>query len=97
MFDLDHFKKINDTFGHAGGDAALQFVAKLFATRLRKIDTFGRYGGEEFVIILPKTKLDNAVKIAEKLKTLFVDTCFTVTSYAFSKLKVFPRLISVGK
>lgn len=81
MFDLDHFKKINDLFGHAGGDAALQFVSKLFATKLRKIDTFGRWGGEEFVIILPKTKLDDAVKIAEKLKTLLFSSAMQLKNH----------------
>lgn len=63
MLDLDHFKQINDTYGHAAGDQVIRAIAHLLRQRLRKSDLIGRYGGEEFVIILP----DTSSEIAEKL------------------------------
>jgi len=57
MLDLDHFKKVNDTFGHLTGDQVLQTVAEICCSNLRAIDIIGRYGGEEFVILLPETPL----------------------------------------
>ncbi len=68
MFDLDHFKKINDNFGHSVGDIVLQEVCKVVTSVVRKCDYLTRYGGEEFVLVLPKTKLVNAVDLAEKLR-----------------------------
>ena len=65
MLDLDHFKKINDTYGHAAGDQVIRAMAHLLRQRLRKSDIIGRYGGEEFVIILP----DTSSEIAENLMT----------------------------
>ncbi|WP_151671867.1 diguanylate cyclase [Nitrincola schmidtii] len=65
MLDLDHFKKINDTYGHAAGDQVIRAMAHLLRQRLRKSDIIGRYGGEEFVIILP----DTGSEIAEHLMT----------------------------
>jgi diguanylate cyclase (GGDEF)-like protein len=57
MLDIDHFKNINDTYGHLVGDQVLQAVAKICRSGLRSIDIIGRYGGEEFVILLPETPL----------------------------------------
>lgn len=68
MIDIDHFKHINDQYGHAAGDAVLVEVARLLASQLRKQDTVGRYGGEEFCILLPATDEDGAVALAEKLR-----------------------------
>lgn len=68
MFDLDHFKKINDNFGHAMGDVVLRRVAETVKRRIRKTDYFARWGGEEFIILLPETSVNNAVKVAEELR-----------------------------
>lgn len=70
VLDLDHFKKINDTYGHLGGDAVLRGLGMLLRTHLRETDIAGRYGGEEFVIVLPETGLDAAKKVAEYLRVL---------------------------
>lgn len=69
MFDIDHFKKVNDTYGHSAGDNVLKSLTKLVSANIRKIDVFARWGGEEFVIQAPGTSLDDAKKLAEKLRT----------------------------
>ena len=74
MFDIDYFKKINDEFGHAGGDVALQHVAKLLQHALRISDLSCRFGGEEFAILLPNTNLEEASIVAEKIKNLIAAT-----------------------
>ncbi len=68
MLDLDHFKKINDTFGHKTGDEVLVRVAGLIRRMLRKEDVAGRYGGEEFMLILPNTERQAAFTAAEKIR-----------------------------
>lgn len=68
LMDLDHFHKLNNTYGHLAGDFILRNVTSLISRNLRKEDYFGRYGGEEFAIILPEIKLDNAMILAEKLR-----------------------------
>jgi two-component system, cell cycle response regulator len=68
MADVDHFKAINDLHGHAVGDAALQQVAKRIQSSLRNSDSVGRYGGEEFLIILPHTDLNGARDIGERVR-----------------------------
>jgi len=67
-FDLDHFKEINDTYGHDAGDNVLQQVVSCSQSVVRKIDIFSRIGGEEFLIILPETPLPIAVQVAERLR-----------------------------
>jgi diguanylate cyclase (GGDEF)-like protein len=74
MIDIDHFKKINDTYGHPQGDIILRSIASMFEKVIRKSDTPARYGGEEFVIILPETDLKGAVIIAERLRKLVEDS-----------------------
>lgn len=68
MLDLDHFKRINDALGHAAGDAVLRHVAALMRDELRRIDTAGRIGGEEFAILLPGANPDEAKILAERLR-----------------------------
>ena len=68
MTDLDHFKRINDTLGHARGDDAIQLAAKAATASLRKSDVIGRYGGEEFGIVLPATDAESALIIAERIR-----------------------------
>jgi diguanylate cyclase len=70
MFDLDKFKHVNDTYGHLGGDLVLKKVAALVKQSLRQSDVAGRYGGEEFGIILPGTDKEGALVVAEKLRRL---------------------------
>ncbi len=68
MTDIDHFKKINDTYGHANGDIVLKSLADFFLKRLRGYDTVSRFGGEEFLFCLPNTTLSAARKIVERLR-----------------------------
>ena len=70
FIDIDRFKPINDTYGHNSGDAVLRQVASLVADSIRASDTFGRYGGEEFMLILPETTPEDAVALAEELRAL---------------------------
>lgn len=66
--DIDHFKAINDSFGHAAGDIVLKGVAESLKGRLRATDVVGRYGGEEFMVVLPETSLEDAAALADKLR-----------------------------
>lgn len=68
MLDLDHFKQVNDYYGHPGGDAALCHAARVIASHVRKSDPVGRLGGEEFIILLPATTDTDARHLAEKLR-----------------------------
>jgi diguanylate cyclase len=70
MVDIDHFKMVNDREGHAGGDTAIRRFAELLQINLREIDRAGRYGGEEFSILLPDTLLPQAVEVAERLRAM---------------------------
>ena len=74
MVDLDHFKRVNDTYGHAAGDAALVHLTQLAKSMLRGDDAFVRYGGEEFVLVLPDTALQGAVYVAGRLQALLRKT-----------------------
>lgn len=68
MIDIDHFKDVNDTYGHLAGDSVLRDMASIISRRLRPDDELGRYGGEEFAAVLPETSLEGGVKIAEELR-----------------------------
>lgn len=68
MFDIDYFKKINDTYGHQAGDAVLEGIAQTVKDNIREADVLARYGGEEFVVCLPETKVDKALHSAERIR-----------------------------
>ncbi len=68
LFDLDNFKAINDTHGHQAGDYVLQTMINLIKTKIRQIDSLGRWGGEEFMLLAPQTNLEKAIDLAEKIR-----------------------------
>lgn len=76
FFDIDHFKRVNDTYGHLVGDKILKHIAQLVKLRLRKSDIFARWGGEEFIILLPDTSLEEASQVAEMLRTTIESQVF---------------------
>ncbi|MEL6570855.1 MAG: diguanylate cyclase [Pseudomonadota bacterium] len=78
MIDIDHFKKVNDTYGHAAGDAILVDVAQRLRENLREIDLIARIGGEEFLVALPQTTRDMAELTADRLRMVVNETPFTV-------------------
>jgi diguanylate cyclase (GGDEF)-like protein len=90
MCDIDHFKKVNDTYGHAAGDAVLKQFAEILRDEAREIDRVGRYGGEEFLLLLPGTVLDSAVTFAERVRHRVEENTF---SFEGGTLK---RTVSLG-
>ncbi len=70
LLDIDHFKKLNDTYGHQAGDEALQTIAALLKQEFRDLDRVARYGGEEFIVILPETSSSIAYAVAERIRQL---------------------------
>jgi len=76
MFDIDHFKLVNDTYGHDVGDYVLQELSKAILNNIRESDKFGRWGGEEFMLILPETNKEEAMKLAEKLRNTIASCIF---------------------
>jgi diguanylate cyclase (GGDEF)-like protein len=74
MVDIDHFKRINDSYGHTVGDQVLFQLANILHENIRNPDTVGRYGGEEFLVILPNTGLDEAADLADRLCKRIRDT-----------------------
>jgi diguanylate cyclase (GGDEF)-like protein len=76
MFDIDHFKRINDVHGHLAGDFVLKELARIVQSRIRRDEVFARYGGEEFAIILPETSLEGAAALAETLRQKVAEHLF---------------------
>jgi diguanylate cyclase (GGDEF)-like protein len=74
MLDIDHFKRINDTWGHSAGDEVLKAVGQLLRDSCRVYDVPGRYGGEEFCIVLPETRMGNTAVVAERIRQRFEST-----------------------
>ncbi len=74
LLDIDHFKKVNDNYGHAGGDRALELMASIISKRIRQVDFAARFGGEEFVILMPSTGLEQAGILLEQLRG-FIEDC----------------------
>ncbi len=77
MCDIDHFKRVNDTYGHAAGDEVLKQFAEILRDAAREIDRVGRYGGEEFLMLLPGTVLDSAVTFAERVRQRVEENTFS--------------------
>lgn len=76
MLDIDFFKNINDTYGHVVGDKVLKKVAEVISSVIRGFDSVGRYGGEEFLVVLPNTNHNNARKAAERIRQRIEETVF---------------------
>jgi diguanylate cyclase len=74
MIDIDHFKKINDTYGHLVGDKVIRFVADTLKKQVKGKDTVARFGGEEYVILLPETTLSGALSVAENIRSAIEKT-----------------------
>jgi diguanylate cyclase (GGDEF)-like protein len=90
IFDIDHFKKINDTYGHLAGDHVLKHLALVIKSRIRREDILSRYGGEEFTIILPEIDRENASQFADKIRRLIEKAVFK-----FEDTEI-PITISIG-
>ena len=82
MIDIDHFKRINDSYGHLNGDSVLKQVAESISSRLRITDLLGRYGGEEFCVFLPRIDTDNILGLAEKLRRGVEELAITLNGEA---------------
>jgi|GEM_PF-3083988 diguanylate cyclase (GGDEF) domain len=78
LIDIDHFKRVNDTHGHAVGDEVLRHVAELLRASIRAVDTLGRYGGEEFLLVMPETDVDGGLTSTEHLRRLVGRTALIV-------------------
>jgi diguanylate cyclase (GGDEF)-like protein len=90
LFDIDNFKKVNDTYGHDVGDYVLKEITKIVSNQLRKTDFFARWGGEEFMILLENTKLEDAIQLAERLRK-------SIENYQFEKVGHITISLSVAK
>jgi diguanylate cyclase (GGDEF)-like protein len=90
MLDIDHFKELNDRYGHAGGDAVLHAVASTCVRRLRSFDMVGRYGGDEFIALLPEVDVPSALAVAERLSVAVRGTPVLVGD------EVIPVSLSIG-
>ncbi len=79
MLDIDYFKKVNDTYGHQAGDRVLKAAADIILSGIRKGDYLIRYGGEEFVVVLPNTRKANAIELAERLRKRIAESPIAIT------------------
>lgn len=90
MLDIDHFKTINDQYGHPAGDAVIRTIAKAIKTEVREMDLAGRYGGEEFIILLPQTDADGALQFSERIRQRIA------TAVSYHEGKALSATISLG-
>lgn len=84
MLDIDFFKKVNDSYGHAAGDNVIRALANLLRQRLRRIDSLGRYGGEEFLVVLPDCPAEQAKRILDEIRQRFAELQFIASGQQFS-------------
>ncbi len=96
MSDIDFFKKVNDTYGHAVGDCVLKNVAKTIKKELREEDIASRYGGEEFIFLLPHTKLEEAKIVAERLRQSVEKKKINIEEYKIKDVKEISVTVSIG-
>ncbi len=97
MADIDYFKQVNDTYGHAAGDLVLKTVAKIMRAQLREYDIAARYGGEEFVILLPSTTVKEAENVAERLRNAVASKVIDIEKVNNNnKTKMISVSISIG-
>jgi two-component system cell cycle response regulator len=92
IFDVDHFKRVNDTYGQASGDEVLKMISERVVGSIRDFDLLARYGGEEFVVIMPSTPADPAAMVAERLRRRLEADPFAVSGSA----EPLPITASVG-
>lgn len=102
VLDIDHFKKFNDTYGHLIGDEVLILLAEKINNNIRNTDTFARWGGEEFVVLMPNTNIDEAKIFCEKLRVLVEDICHITAgkitcSFGITQIKGNDSLKSIFK
>ena len=95
MIDLDRFKAVNDRYGHLAGDEALRVVARVLTAQLRQYDLAGRFGGEEFVALLPSTGVVPALHIAERLRSAVAEACVRTVDTRASQVTV-QVTVSIG-
>jgi two-component system cell cycle response regulator len=93
MIDIDHFKRVNDTYGHPAGDEVLRVVARRIADTVRQIDTVARMGGEEFLVVMPDARFDIALRVAERLRQAVADDAVSDTRAPGGRIAV---TISIG-
>ena len=84
MLDIDFFKKVNDSYGHAAGDNVIRALANLLRQRLRRIDSLGRYGGEEFLVVLPDCPAEQALRVLDEIRMRFAELKFIAGDSEFS-------------
>lgn len=96
MSDIDFFKKVNDTYGHAVGDCVLKNVAKTIKKELRESDVASRYGGEEFVFLLPQTNLKEATLVAKRIKDVVEKKKINIEEYNIKDVKEISVTVSIG-
>lgn len=83
MLDLDHFKKVNDNYGHRAGDAVIRALANMLRNRLRDTDRIGRYGGEEFLVVMPGCGSQEAARVLSAITDTFAELVFTAADQTF--------------
>ena len=93
LFDIDHFKQVNDTYGHAAGDDVLRELAARTINSVRSVDLVARLGGEEFVVVMPETDLAIAAAVAERLRVAVAQGACLLSDADGDKL---PVTISIG-
>lgn len=96
MLDVDYFKKVNDTYGHAAGDCVLKAVSEIIKTEIREYDIACRYGGEEFFIILPQTNIKEASLVAQRLRKIIEESKMDIKEAGLEDVKYLKVTISVG-
>jgi diguanylate cyclase (GGDEF)-like protein len=96
MADLDYFKEVNDRFGHLAGDTLLKEISRAASQGLRSTDLIGRYGGEEFIMVLPETEIGGAVRVAEKIRDLIERTTVPMADGSHAQVTISIGIAALG-